>query len=149
MDIVIRAKKFKPYEIRQINYYRLYLQAITLSGTHLRPEIQQGDILLTSSTSRWKHFKQEKPNEVSWRTWRRACQLFSNKDGTLHKPLSDWSYSPDKLRQIWFSYYDSSAKTLFIHLQDRYYKHKSNLQDIYYLTNNSTNYLPPSSVPVT
>ena len=57
-------------------------------------------------------------------------------------------YTPNKLRQSWFSYYDKSAKTLFIHLQDQYYKHKSNSQDIYYPTNNSTDYLPPSSVPV-
>ena len=154
MDIVISANTFKPYEIRQINYCRLYLQAITLSditcaaGTHVRPEVRRGDKLITSSVSQWNHFKQERPDEVSWRTWRRACNLFSQKDGTLHQNLTDWLYPPDKLRQRWVSYHENSTKTLYIRFQDKYVTHKPTPEDIYYSTGNSTDYLPTSCVPV-
>ena len=154
MDIILEANRFKSHEIRHINYCRLYLQVITLSditcasGTHLRPEIRHGDILLTSSVLQWKHFKQEKPDEVSWRSWRRACKLFATDDGTLHQQLGNWLHPHDKLRQRWFSYYASSDKTLYIRLHNKYYAHKSTLEDIYYPTGTTSEYLPSSSVPI-
>ena len=154
MDIILGANKFKPYEIRHINYCRLYLQAITVSdiacasGTHLRPEVRKGDHLLTSCVSQWKHFKQDKPDEISWRSWRRACALLANADGTLHCQLGNWLHPADKLRQSWFSYYETSDKILYIRLQQQYHEHKSTFDDIYYPTGIISDYLPSSSVPV-
>jgi hypothetical protein len=45
MDTILQSKYFRPKEIQQINYCRLYLQAITLSdltkadGRHLDPHM--------------------------------------------------------------------------------------------------------------
>ena len=120
MDIILTNSKFKPHEIRSINYCRLYLQAITISdittatGTYLRPGVSKGVLLINSPTTQLKEFRQQCPDATSWRIWRKACKLISTKNGKLHRPLTDWLHHPSSLRQQWSSYIDPSNNSLFI-----------------------------------
>ena len=120
MDIVLDHPNFKPHEIRSIHYCRLYLQAITISdittasGTHLRPGVLAGVLLINSNTTQLKEFCQQRPDDTSWRIWRKACKLFSTKQGKLHQPLTEWLYHPSALRQQWPVYLNPVDQSLYI-----------------------------------
>jgi len=64
MDMVLASGKFKPAQIRQINYCRMYLQAVTISdisranGMELDLPMRRGQPSPQSSTSRWHSFNQ-------------------------------------------------------------------------------------------
>ena len=93
MDIILASNQFSDTEIRQLNYCRLFLQAVTLSditwanGRRLDPEMAQGEYGRYSSKSRWHHVTQEKPHCKLWKLWQRANRLWSNNQGELYQPL--------------------------------------------------------------
>ena len=96
METCIQSAAFKPFEIRAINYCRLYLGAVTLSdltntrGDRLDHAKLHGKISLMSHTTRWLKIYQESPSVVQWRIWRRANRLWSTPDGVLHQSLGRW-----------------------------------------------------------
>jgi hypothetical protein len=67
MDMILASRQFNDKEIRQLNYCRLFLQAVTLSditqanGRTLDPLMLKGVLDRYSSNSRWHHVTQEKP----------------------------------------------------------------------------------------
>ena len=64
MDMVLVIGKFKPAQIFQINYCRMYLQAVTISdisranGMELDLPMRRGQPFPQISTSRWHSFNQ-------------------------------------------------------------------------------------------
>jgi hypothetical protein len=103
MDHVLRSKQFKPGEITQINYCRMYLQAVTISdltraiGVDLDHQMLKGELGQWSSTMRYLHINQERPMaSSSWTLWRRANKLWAT-DRKLDKPLGKWLYPAHKL----------------------------------------------------
>jgi hypothetical protein len=75
MDAVLASSLFTPDEINQINYCRLYLQAVTISaltqaeGTRLDPHMHIGTPSRLSSTTTLHQVNQAKPNPAAWRIW--------------------------------------------------------------------------------
>jgi len=110
MDVIVASCRFTPKQICSLNYCRMYLQALTLSditmaaGTHLDRATLTGDRSLLSSSTKMHHFKQSKPPPAAWKTWRKACSLWSRSDGTLYQPLGQWLASPQALRNNWPAY---------------------------------------------
>ena len=92
MDYVLASGQFKPNAIKQINYCRLYLQAVTVSdvteasGFCLFPGIGKGQESPWMSTNNWHYTNQSKPSTASWKQWQKALDLFST-DGLLNSPL--------------------------------------------------------------
>ena len=123
MDIVLSSKKFKPEAIQLVNYCRLYLQAVTIAdiaeanGTHLDPALLRGSPSLLSSMTTLLWINQERPSEKAWGCWRRACQLFSTRNGTLFEPLGMWLYPHKRLRREWKALYHEPSHRLFIRTQ--------------------------------
>ena len=128
MDHVLTSKQFKPSEICQINYCRLYLQAVTVSdisnatGSRLFGGVQNGSTTDVTSTSTWNHTVQARPDTSSWKLWKRAVALFST-NGILHTPLYEWLEPPSKQRQRWPSYFDPNTKYLLILNSDKISAH--------------------------
>jgi hypothetical protein len=95
MDLVLKSAAFSDPEIKQINYCRLYLKAITLSdtcnadGSTLDCSMLTGSPSTTSSKSAWIHIHHACPNATSWNLWQKACSLWSM-NNTLRHPLGDW-----------------------------------------------------------
>ena len=105
MDMILTSQQFNDKEIRQLNYCRLFLQAVTLSditqanGRMLDPNMLQGVPDIYSSTSRWHHVTQEKPLPKLWKLWQRANRLWSNEHGELHQPLQRWQHKLQRQRR--------------------------------------------------
>ena len=128
MDIVLNSNQFDADEIRQINYCRLFLQAITISdiatatGTRLFDGINRGLDTEWSSTTTWHLTNQAKPSTASWKLWTKALLLFS-KAGSLNTPLLQWIVPPTDQRRSWPFYYDPSVDELFTYKLGLYERH--------------------------
>ena len=114
----MNSGRFKPPEVRKLNYCRLYLHAITLSdisdvtGDTLDYSMLQGKPSLQSSKCQWHHVHQERPSETEWKLWRRATLLWSRPNGQLITPLGRWLYPINKLRRRYFAY--SHGRHLYV-----------------------------------
>ena len=109
--MVLASGKFKPAQIRQINYCRMYLQAVTISdisranGRELDMPMRRGQPSPQSSTSRWHRFNQARPPQTAWTLWQKACLLWSDTTGQLSQQLGMWLYPANELRRQWHAYY--------------------------------------------
>jgi hypothetical protein len=90
------------------------LFSLTYSPSHL-----SGTPSATSSTSKWVHINQARPDEPLWRLWRRACSQWSL-HGQLYFPLGSWTRPGGTLRQEWPFYYDHSNGKLYVRQEDQY-----------------------------
>jgi hypothetical protein len=124
MDWIVQSNKFTDKEVVRLNYCRLFLNAVTLSdltatnGKYLDNGKLKGAPSLSSSHSRWKAVKQDKPSEAEWRLWQKANHLWSTDDGTLRQPLGYWLQDLSKRRIIHFAYRDRTK--LFIRSSHNY-----------------------------
>jgi hypothetical protein len=110
MDVIIQSARFKPADIKKLNYCRLYLNAVTLSditkpnGLEVDPCILTGHQSLCGGITRWHTVNQEKPSNKEWQLWRIASTLWSDSDGRLHLPLGAWLLPLPDLRVQFFAY---------------------------------------------
>lgn len=117
--MVLHSDAFTSDEICRINYCRLYLHAVKVSdlcladGVTMDPTMLAGSPGLESSVSTWVHVTQARPNESSWRLWRRACAMWSQ-HGKLYHPLGAWKPST-RLRCKWPFYHDHSDGFIYVH----------------------------------
>ena len=116
MDAIIQSNQFTPKEIRQLNYCRLYLQAVTISdittakGDCLDPYFIQGNISHpSSSVTTWHHVTQERPQQSSWDLWRAANRLWSKNSNQLHQSLTRWLQPVSRQRRQWPVYANPSG----------------------------------------
>ena len=113
MDNIIKHQsKYKQsrIQINQINYYTLYLQALTISditdatGTHIDPMKLKVKPNHTSSTTTDIEFNQGKPDKKAWGTFRKYIRKFTNHKGKLNKPLGKWILPLSKQIVAWSAY---------------------------------------------
>ena len=110
MEVVLRSNKFKPAQIRVINYCRLYLGAITLAdlttpnGLYLDNAKLNGQVSRFSNVTRWLKIRQDRPADAQWQIWRRANLLWSNRKGRLTNPLGKWLRMNDERRIMCTAY---------------------------------------------
>ena len=153
MDLVLQSKQFSDEAICQINYCRLYMQAITISdittasGTRLFDGINRGLEVAWSSTTKWHSTNQAKPNTASWKLWTKALTLFS-KAGALLNPLRQWLVPPESQRRSWPFYYDPSTDDLLIPQSGVTYVHHRCCNTFDHESDGSIPSLPPSAYPV-
>ena len=116
MDAILDSHRFSDKEIQQINYCRLYLQAITISdltqanGTKLDLAMLRGQPDQASSTSQWNHVNQARPDDAQWQLWKEANKLWSDADGVLLQPLQRWRVPINKQRRRWYVYGDTKGR---------------------------------------
>ena len=153
MDLVLQSNLFTAEAICQINYCRLYMQAITISdittasGTRLFDGINRGLDVEWSSTTKWHSTNQAKPNTASWKLWSQALTLFS-KAGALINPLRQWLVCPESQRRSWPFYYDPSTDDLLIPQSGTIYVHHRCCNTFEHDPDGSVPTLPPSAYPV-
>ncbi len=120
MDRVIDSGKFKPREIRMVNYCRLFLGVTTVSdvstadGKDIDRTMFLGYPSLLASQTKWMKAEQDQPYEASWVLWRRALRLWSDWHGRLHQPLGRWLLSGQALNRTWSAYLTKSTKQLIL-----------------------------------
>ena len=120
MDIVIASGKFKPFQIRMVNYCRLYLRVLTVAdisnanGTSITPGAFQGLPSAINTNSNWCHVHQKRPGSRAWQAWRKACRIFSDR-GTqvLDQPLGPWTVPANELRIQWQFWHHRQADQLY------------------------------------
>eukprot|EP00957_Ditylum_brightwellii_P210622 15365186-Ditylum_brightwellii.AAC.2 len=107
MSTVVNSNAFKPHEIRQINYCRLYLGVTVLSNITLAdsetldPHMRSGNISLLSSSAKQLLSKQGCPSQKSWKTWSKCLKLFANKN-QVKVPLKQWLVPMSDLQQKFY-----------------------------------------------
>jgi hypothetical protein len=111
MDTFAASKQFKPWQLRKINRYRIYLRAITTSnitttcGTTINP-IQWSKTdpkLVEASPYIWP--LQRKLDDTAWKIWRQAirkCLIQNKKHKLLITPLGPWTAPPCQTYE-WFT----------------------------------------------
>jgi ribonuclease HI len=130
MDHVLDSRLFSRTEIRQINYCRLYLQAITISdlatttGDVLDHSKLLGQPSLLSSQSSWLSVHQEYPSMKAWKVWKRANLLWSHPSGALKEPLQKWLCPSSLLRNRYAAYKSRSRLWIRSSDPDLYMEHK-------------------------
>ena len=130
------------------NPMRTISDITTASGTHLRPGVLAGVLLINSNTTKLKEFCQQRPDATSWRIWRKACKLFSTNHGKLHQPLTEWLHHPSSLRQQWPSYLNPDDNILFIQNYSGFDICKPCADGIHRITRRKTDKVTETCVPV-
>jgi hypothetical protein len=105
MGAILYSDAFTDKEICQLNYCRLYLQAVTISdlATPQGDRLDLGTLTGTKShlssltTLHWPN--QQKPDQRTWTLWRRANLIWSTPSGDLRRPLGQWLYPIHAQRQ--------------------------------------------------
>jgi hypothetical protein len=126
MDLIMNARRFSNAEIRKLNYCRLYLQVVTLAdvtkpnGVELDPNLLRGYPSLMSSKSTLLSVNQDRPSEKEWMLWRKANLIWSSPDGTLLRPLGNWTRRVQDQRQSHFAYVHRSV--LYVREVDTTYR---------------------------
>ena len=100
MDAVLANPTFKPFQVRLVNYCRLYLRVVTVAdiasakGDTIDPGMLQGSPNAVNVNSAWCHVHQQRPGPSAWACWRKACRLFATRNGDIIDPLGDWTVEP-------------------------------------------------------
>jgi hypothetical protein len=82
-------------------------------GISLDCDMLLGSPSSLSSTSSWVNIHQARPNQTSWKLWRKACSLWSFQNKLYH-PLGAWSYSAPQLRRKWLVYCEYATGDLYV-----------------------------------
>jgi hypothetical protein len=118
MDIALQSGRFKPAEIKRVNYCRLYLNVLLVSdiataiGDFIDPLMYSG---MATPVSTKHSVNQPKPNKKAWCQWRRLMRMLTATawELKLKKPLGKWIVPWDQKRCDWPFLYDSSSDKLF------------------------------------
>ena len=153
MDHVLSSGIFTPATTKQVNYCRLFLQAITVSditgasGTTLFPGIEKGRDSAWISSTTWHHTNQANPSAASWKQWQKALNLFAT-DGTLHTPLYQWLTPVPTQRRKWRAYLDPTADEVYLQNTGKYEVHRRGRYAYDFETATTVYKPPPHAIPV-
>lgn len=154
MDTVIQTKRYKPHQIRKINYCRLYLNVTTISeianakGDMITKEMMEGN--RDSNQDKWQRVHQQKPDNTSWNLWKQVCKEISNKvNGKwyLKKSLGKWLISREENRKRWKFWYDRNKDELYQETEEGFTQHKKLWHD-FDEEGQRIQDLPRSAIPV-
>ena len=127
MDYFRESGKFKPSQLRILNYCRLYLNVTVLSdicdatGTCISRNKFSGtsdtESSLTDSYPRETPARQDNPNRASWAVWRKALLTLTSSPTTLalEKPLGKWLHRHHQLKRQWGAYFCPIERILYIY----------------------------------
>jgi ribonuclease HI len=156
MDIILQSKKYKPHQIRKINYCRLYMNVTTLSeitnakGDMIDPAMIEGKRENTISQEKWRRIHQQKPDAASWNLWKRMCKDIStriNNKWYLNRRLGRWLVPHEEMRRQWRFWYDIDSETLYQKTNERISKHLKMWHD-FDENGESADNIPSKAIPV-
>ena len=158
MDLVLTSNRFKPNEIRKVNYCRLYLRVLSLAdicnanGTAITSDAYNGEEAAVLHNSNWCHVHQPKPGPQAWRQWRKACRLVieSATNHRLKEPLGAWIVPAKKIRRQWDYWHDAHHQILYHRHQNHYWTPhiKYRLMDFHRINGAPLHDLPATAIPV-
>ena len=160
MDVVVQSGKFKPSEIRRINYCRLYLNVLLLSdiatagGRAIDPAMYLGNKEETISKSKDHQAHQEKPTDPkAWEAWRKALRYFCHSQGARSMTLKsivlgDWLFPWPKLRRHWPFMFDAEEEMVYWHKPTGWTKHRKLFSDFDQDPIGTVQEPPPMATPV-
>jgi hypothetical protein len=125
MDKACNSGLFTPAELKRLNYYRLYLNVLTLSddtdakGNHFAPGILDGSRSVQQSSSKGPSAKQERPSDMTWALWRRLLHTFGDKHQLL-LPLAPWILSGPELRRDWPTLFSPEYQKIYQRADRKY-----------------------------
>ena len=120
MDRVLANGRFKPSQIKAVNWCRMYLGVVSVSditnaaGTELLPGMYNGELDSVPNTNQWHQVHQKKPGKDSWKQWRRACRLVAHQGKKLYTTLGDWTIPAAELRRQWTHWHDPDTNLLYV-----------------------------------
>ena len=128
MTIALNSQKFKPAQLRRINYCRMYLNVLLVSdittarGDYIDHLMFSGEA--TPATTKHK-VNQLKPNAKAWKQWRWLLLLLTQNSPRLKlkKPLGQWLVPWNHMRCQWPFLYDASSNLLYHHTPQGYTQH--------------------------
>jgi hypothetical protein len=129
MDHVLERGAFTKQEICKINYFCLYLQAVTVSGMSsangdsLAPGVGYGVPTLWSGVTKFHKTNQARPDQSMWNLWSRALNLLARPGNSWYVPLHQWIPRPSRQRQLWPVYYDPPLDAILIQKCGQYDRH--------------------------
>ena len=112
MDAVLNNPSFKPFQIRMVNYCRMYLRVTTIAdittarGDAIAPGMYNGDPTAVIVNNNWYHVHQKRPGPKAWACWRKACHLFATRRRALHEHMGNWIVEPGTTRQTYQFWHD-------------------------------------------
>ena len=129
MDVVLQSGKFKPAQIKRVNYCRLYLGVLLLSdivnanGEAIDPAMYSG---MTQAKTTKHRVNQKRPNDKAWAQWRRLLHLlaFNRHNLKLRVPLGKWLVPWAELRRQWPFLLDATTARLFHYTDLGYTQHE-------------------------
>jgi hypothetical protein len=122
MDIALNMEKFKPGQLRRINYCRLYLNVTTLAditnanGDTIDTAAFEGNRASMQAPSLWQGIHQQKPDRTSWALWKkvlRQVSYTSNRQHRLIQPLGQWTITMENMRRAWSYWHDPLNQRLY------------------------------------
>ena len=157
MDEVLASQSFKPFQIRMVNYCRMYLRVVTLAdittakGEAIDPKVMQGDPMAVNANSNWCHVHQKRPGPKAWACWRKACRIFTtNRRGTLMAPLGNWTVEPSTTRRHYQFWHDPDQPRWLYHqrVDGSFTSHEKMMVDYDQIPSAANVILPETAVPV-
>ena len=145
MELFKQNGTYSDQELHRINHCRLFLQVLSLADivTADGSKIAFHATFQGSSRRRkttYIQVEQEDPPAASWNLWYEALASLCNPDGTLHRPLGDWTVNPNKIRMDWELFYSAEYDCIF---------HKPTMETLYHpLTPWELPYLPHDAIPI-
>ena len=128
MTITLESQKFKPAQLRRINYCRMYLNVLLVSdittakGDYIESAMFSGNAqpVITKHKA-----NQAKPNAKAWKQWRRLLLYLTHNSPRLklRKPLGQWLVPWNKTRSTWPFLYNASSDRLYHHTEHGYTQH--------------------------
>ena len=133
MDVAIQYTA-NVYQLKIINNWRIYFQALTLSdicdghGNAVLQAYREYKVVNNHTqyrTSKLLWPKQGKPNQKTFTIWKKFLQniLGIQQNGMLKNKLGQWFEKPEMSDNVWSIYYDTETSTLC--------KYKNSLYEIY------------------
>jgi hypothetical protein len=151
MNMAMNSRRFSDAQIRLLNFCRLYLQVVTLSdialadGYTIDPAIRHGTISIFSSTTKWLHVNQRRPNPGTWKVWKSFMRMISRY--LEDHPLGDWLHTPARLRRSWPVYVDDTSKRVFLRSADGFFLCYRRAPSIYSIGWRRVDLPPDSAIP--
>ena len=134
MDVAVASRRFRPAELKRINYCRLYLNVLLVSdiatakGDYIDAMMYTGEANPVTTKHR---VNQAKPNTKAWSQWRRLLLMITHNSPRLKlkKPLGQWLVPWFEMRCQWPFLYDPTTDHLFHYSPQGYTQHNKLRQD--------------------
>ena len=134
---IAHSHNFTKGQTKRVNYCRMYLNVVTVSdianaaGTHIDPGMYSGNLNSMSSSSKWHPVNQARPDDKSWKQWRRLLHLLCQRrhTKTLREPLGAWLVEPNALRRHWPFWHQPITDTLYHWTPDGTSSHQRLIHD--------------------